>query len=93
MAMPPEPELRACLRVIYIASLDARAAGWQNEVDPERLADLMNAIHNIPSLILNWESCDQELLKSKLLNYERKWGDDGPYLRTIYEQELQKHTD
>ena len=54
MAIAPEPQLSACLRVIYMASLDARVAGWSGDVNAERLADLMDAIHNIPSLILNW---------------------------------------
>ena len=86
MAIAPEPQLSACLRVIYVASLDARVAGWSGDVNAERLADLMDAIHNIPSLILNWENCDEDLLKSMLLEYERKWQDEGPCLRTIYEQ-------
>ena len=71
-----------------MAILDARVAGWQSDVNPERLAALMDAIHNIPGLVRNWESCDQDLLKSKLLDYERKWRSDGPCLRTIYEQFL-----
>ena len=92
MAIAPEPQLRACLRVIYMASLDARVAGWNGDVNAERLADLMDAIHNIPNLIQHWENCDEDLLKSMLLDYERKWRDDGPCLRTIYEQELAKQT-
>ena len=40
----------------------------------------------------HWENCDEDLLKSMLLDYERKWRDDGPCLRTIYEQELAKQT-
>ncbi len=88
MAIAPEPQLRACLRVIYMASLDARVAGWGGDVNAERLADLMDAIHNIPGLILNWENCDEDLLKSMLLDYEQKWRDEGPSLYTLYEQEL-----
>ena len=93
MAIAPEPQLRACLRVIYMASLDARASGWSGDVNADRLADLMDAIHNLPYLIQNWEKCDEHLLKSMLLDYERKWHDDGPCLRTIYEQELSKPID
>jgi len=88
MAPTPERELRACMQVMYQAAIDARASGWQDNVNPEWLADLMDAIHNIPFLIQNWESCDQELLKSSFLDFERKWKSDGPCLRTIYEQAL-----
>lgn len=93
MALPLEPQLRACLKVIYMASLDARIAGWHKNVNPDRLADLMDAIHNIPALILGWENCDEELLKSCLLDYQTKWREDGPSLRSIYEQEILKQTD
>jgi hypothetical protein len=89
MAIAPERELQACMRVIRFAVLDARAAAWQSEVNAERLADLMDAIHNIPGLILHWDACDQDVLKRKLLAFERKWKDDGPCLRTIYEQALE----
>lgn len=93
MTIAPEPELRACLRILYIASIETRAAAWQNNIHPERLADLMDAIHNIPSMILHWDSCDQNMLQSKLLEYEKKWRADGPCIRTIYEQELLKRID
>ena len=90
MAIAPDPQLRACLRVVYMASIDARMAGWSGDVNAERLADLMDAIHNIPHLIQNWDQCNEDLLKSNLLDYERKWFDAGPCLRTIYEHELSK---
>lgn len=93
MAIAPEREFRACMRVIYMATLDARAAGWQSEVNPERLADLMDAIHNIPSLVQNWENCDQNLLKGMLLDYEQNWKADGPCLRTIYDQALADYSE
>jgi hypothetical protein len=88
MSMPPKDEFRACMRVLYIAILDARSAGWQSDVNPARLADLMDAIHNIPNLVQNWEGCNQDLMKSMLLDYERKWRSEGPCLKTIYEQAL-----
>lgn len=71
-----------------MAVLDARVVGRQSNVEPERLADLMDAIHNIPSLVQHWEHCDEELLKEMLLDYERRWQKQGPCLRTIYEQAL-----
>ena len=87
--MAPEREMSACMRVIYMAALDARVAGWQGDVDAERLADLMDAVHNIPNIVQNWTSNEEDLLKSMLLDYERKWKTDGPCLRTIYDQALE----
>lgn len=89
MAIPPERELQACLRVLTSSILRARAWGWRKEVPAEELADLMDAVHNIPQLLLNWESCDQELLLAMLDDFDRKWTSSGGLaLRSIYEQEL-----
>lgn len=51
-----------------MAILEARASAWQADVNPERLADLMDAIHNLPTLVQHWETCDQELFKATLLD-------------------------
>lgn len=92
MAIAPDPDFRACLRVVYIALVDSRNAGWTGSVNAERLADLMDAIHNLPDLIQNWENCDEKLLKSTLMDYDRKWHREGPSLLTIYEQERSRPT-
>ncbi|MCY2983493.1 MAG: hypothetical protein NTY15_07615 [Planctomycetota bacterium] len=60
----------------------------------EELADLMDAVHNIPGLLQKWESCDQELLLAMLEDFERKWASSGGLaLRSIYEQELKTKSD
>jgi hypothetical protein len=52
--------------------------GWSGEVSPEHLADLMDAIHNIPDLVREWERCDVEFLRqSFLLAYQHKWAGRG----------------
>lgn len=66
--------------------------GWHDEVNPSHLADLMHAIHNIPNLVQNWESCDEDQLKSTLLNYERYWQREGPCLHSVYERAIQQVT-
>ena len=73
MSIAPEPELRACMEVVSRAIIDARFSAMNNNVDPQRLADLMDAVHNIPQLIQNWDTCDQNLLKGMLGEYDRKW--------------------
>lgn len=89
MAIPPERELQAFLRVLTFSILRPRAWGWQKEVPAEELADLMDAVHNIPQFLLNWESCDQELLLAMLDDFERKWASSGGLaLRSIYDHEL-----
>lgn len=67
MAIAPESEMRACMRVLSMAILHTRAASWSDNINSERIANLMDAIHNIPDLIQNWETCDPDLLKFVLL--------------------------
>ena len=87
MKLPPETELFACLEVMKHAILQARVWGWNGEVPAEQLADLMNAVHNMPGAILNWDAKQVEDIKRKLEDYERKWArTDGPCLRTHYEE-------
>ena len=89
MTTPPERELQACLRVLTWAILETRAWAWQKQVPVEQLADLMDAVHNIPGFLQKWESCDQGLLLATLEDFERKWASSGGLaLRSIYEQEV-----
>ncbi len=89
MAIPPEREFRACLQVLTWAILQARAWAWQKQVPIEQLADLMDAVHNIPSFLERWEACDQGLLMAMLNDFEQKWASSsGLALRSIYEQEM-----
>lgn len=89
-----EREFRACMEVLSYAIFQARAWGWQDDVDAEQLADLMDAIHNVPSLVQHWEDCDQGWLKDKLESYKRRWSkSDGTCLLEIYEEALIRFTD
>lgn len=85
----PEPYLSACMRVVYQALLHARLMGWSGTVDPEHLADLMDAVHNIPDLVQHWERCDIGLMRACLTDYERTWlARGGVTLCEIFDQAL-----
>lgn len=77
MAAAPEPFLSACMVVLHRLAITCRMWGWSGEVSPEHLADLMDAIHNVPELVQHWERCDLELLRGMLGDYERKWLNRG----------------
>lgn len=78
MAVAPEPYLSACMAVMQRATLTSRAWGWSGTVSAEHLADLMDAIHNIPQLVQHWELCDVEFLRTSFLqSYDRKWSGRG----------------
>ena len=81
MALAPEPYLSACLTVLHRAILACRANSWGNQWSAEHVADLMDAIHNIPTLLQEWETCDVEFLRTTFLQaYESKWRDRGGLL-------------
>jgi hypothetical protein len=44
-------------------------------VSPAQIADLMDAVHNIPEMIQYWERCDVDLLRRTLQHYDNRWGD------------------
>lgn len=66
------------MEVLYRASITCRVWGWSGEVSAEHLADLMDAIHNIPHLVRDWERCDVAFLRTAfLLAYQQKWAERG----------------
>ena len=80
MPLAPEPYLSACLRALYVATLEARLIGYGGHErglsaeDSDRLADLADAVHNLPDLVRRWEDVDEPLLRGMLGEYDKKWG-------------------
>jgi hypothetical protein len=89
-SLAPEPYLGACLEVIRFAILNARSAAWRNDVSADQLADLMDAVHNLPTLINNWGSCNQLRLREMLEGYDTKWANSGTKLLSIYDGVIAK---
>lgn len=79
MAFANDAAMRAGLAVLERATVAARLLGYEGSasgLSPEKsaqLADLMDAVHNIPYLLCNWERCDESLLLSMLKDYDIKW--------------------
>jgi hypothetical protein len=71
MLAPPN-KLAAGLEAIYWATLEARTRAWSGERDglpaevSGEIAELMDAVHNIPHLLQRWETCDEALLREML---------------------------
>lgn len=94
--MPPIPEdrLRACLAVLQRACVHARLLGYEGEsqgLSPERaklLADLMDAVHNVPQLVLRWPECNESLLRSSLEDFDTRWPAAGIGLLATYDDAL-----
>ena len=95
MAIAPEPYVAACLRVLYAATLEARligCAGAEHGLSAEestRLADLADAVHNLPDLLRRWEDVNEPLLRGMLADFDKKWGHKSTcHLLVAYEDTL-----
>ena len=92
----PEPSLRACLAVLQYACLHARLLGYEGEshgLPPRRaqlLADLMDAVHNLPQLILRWPECNEALLRGMLAGFDEKWAGEDLGLLAVFEETMGK---
>jgi hypothetical protein len=77
------PYLEACLSVLYRACINGRLIGWSGEqsgltaTQSGELADRMDAVHNIPCLVQNWEKYDEPLLRQFLATFDEKWKAGG----------------
>src|SRR3978361_2142097 len=79
MAFAGDNAMRAALTVLERATLAARTLGFDgssgglSSEKSEQLAALLYPLHNIPSLLIRWELCDESLLVSTLKVYDEKW--------------------
>jgi hypothetical protein len=90
MPTAPEPYLSAGLATIREAVLMARACCWRDRPSVELVADLMDAVHNLPDVLVRWETCDLEWLRRDLAAYDRKWGRDGGWsLLRVFDQAVE----
>ena len=91
----PTPELAAALEVIQRALIEIRLLGWggsRQGLDPaqcDRLASIADAVHNLPHLLLTWDTCDRALLDGMLADHDARW---GGHLVATWAQTLRMHT-
>ena len=55
----------------------------------DQLAGLMDAVHNIPHLLADWDRCDQSLLRGMLDDYDKRWAGD---LLDVYDRKIVEHS-
>jgi hypothetical protein len=80
--MPDDFEFsrQAVIHLMYFSFLEGRAMGYggarRNGISPEeseRLAELMDIVHNLPHLLLRWEHFKEDRLVDALRSYDEKW--------------------
>ena len=95
MVLPiPDEKLRACLAVLYRACIEARMLGYEGQGAgmpahrAELLADMMDAVHNIPQLLLSRGEVDETLLRGMLSGFDQKWSSEGVSLGATFDDAL-----
>jgi hypothetical protein len=94
MSHIPDKNVRACLAVLYRACIHARLLGYEGEAQglaAERcklLADLMDAVHNLPHLAMRWPECDESLLRAMLQDFDTRWPSANIGLLATYDATL-----
>jgi hypothetical protein len=80
-AIAPEPELRAYLILLYRVAIQVRLRSGGDERLPDRqLFDLMDAIHDIPSLLADHDHYFTDAqIRERLQSYDDKWTESDPY--------------
>ncbi len=98
--MPNEIEARrqSCLNLLYLATTHVRSLAWSgsgsirtrlSRSHQEQIADLMNAVHNLPLLLINLDKLDEARLREDLQKYDEKWSGVYPLkLLDSYEKGL-----
>ncbi len=86
--LAPEPILRACLRVLFVAAYTTRNWTLSEEVSRKQINDLWEAIHEIPDLIKRWRGDEEGLreLRMYFREYRERW--PSPDLQGIFDQAL-----
>jgi hypothetical protein len=72
MDLAPPDKLEGFLEFLFQVLLTVRGMGWNNAPHAQ-IADLMDAVHNLPDLLRSWSEFDEELFRNGLRRYDEKW--------------------
>jgi hypothetical protein len=79
----PDAETLAKYQALLMEVLiHTRAPAW-SEKPHSQIAELMDAVHNIPDLLCRWPDMDEEFVLKDLLSYEQKYCRGQPEVTRI----------
>ena len=96
MAVAPDPILQAGLETLRTALICCRNWTLHDDASIRQVNDLMEAIHEVPAMLMNWDGHDLSELKTHLncfhaSHWRHKMDEDEihvPHLVTLFEQSL-----
>jgi hypothetical protein len=82
----PEKQLRVGLRLLYRATTHCRNLALNAATPHKKIEDLMDAVHQIPEWLAQWERFSEQELLLFLGTYDDKWSgpEDGFSLSQTY---------
>lgn len=96
MNLPEEKIFLAYMKILSDVFTFTRHLAWER--NPLRwkktlneIADMVDAVHNVPEMLFKWSECDEEYLLQQLTIYDKKWASRSGYsLRALYEEYKKK---
>lgn len=92
--LPPEPVLRAYADLLYQSFLFIRGRANGKTVNPEELHALADALHNLPSMLLDYGGWtdDQKYRALYLRPFDEKWGGNSFSLEKFVKEKIQEYS-
>ncbi len=75
MSFPSRRKLNQISSFLYMAITIARVLAWENK-SHEQIADLLDAVHNLPDFINKWDEWNENYFLEMLKAYDDKWVKD-----------------
>jgi len=85
---PDEETLARYLCLLSKVLILARQSAYHKD---EQMADLLDAIHNVPDLLARWQDVKEEWILSDLEKYEEKYCDGNNIFSSILKNGVETH--
>ena len=74
MKLAPEPILHAVLYTVHRATVSCRNWSLSDDISREQINELMEAVHELPQIVRNWDSSSLDEIMTHLRCFEpAKW--------------------
>ena len=87
----PEPILRAANDTVKWGCVYIRNQTLQDGVSVKMINDMMEAIHEIPSIVTNWGEDSESTLRLHLRCFPHQEWESSPNLLSFYEARLREY--
>ena len=88
MSIAPEPILRAGNQTIHWACVFCRNQTLSKEVSVQMINDIMEAIHEVPQMLVDWEHHDLAEIRMHLRCFKNSRWPYAPDLVVYFDQKL-----